>query len=177
MNELTNTRLRVGTVNGAHGIKGWNKVFSYTDPKEQIISYQPWLVGSNAALQPLEVVEWRWQGERLVVRFKDVLSRNQAEMLVGREVWIEQSQLEPLAEEEYYWHQLIGLSVIDEAGHALGSVKSMLETGANDVMVVGFERDAVHQERLIPYVWDHVVKGVDLHLQRITVAWSEDYDR
>jgi ribosomal 30S subunit maturation factor RimM len=44
-------------------------------------------------------------------------------------------------------------------------------------MVVGFEHDAGHQERLIPYVWDHIVKGVDLHRRRITVAWSEDYDR
>lgn len=176
MNELTDTRLRVGTVNGAHGIKGWNKVFSYTDPKEQIISYQPWWVGPGPIEPSLKVEEWRWQGDRLIVRFEGSVTRNEAERLVGSEIWIEKSQLEVLAEEQYYWHQLIGLAVVNEEGRPLGLVKSMLETGANDVMVIGFESDAGSRERLIPYVWDHVVKGVDLEHQRITVVWSEEYD-
>jgi 16S rRNA processing protein RimM len=170
-------QLRVGTVNGAYGIKGWSKVFSYTDPAEQIFSYRPWLILSRNELVPVEIAEWRWQGSKLVARLKHCESRNDADRLVGSEIFVASEQLAALEENEFYWHELEGLAVCNLLGESLGVVGKLMETGANDVLLVEDECDGTRVERLIPYVWDQVVKKVDIEAGLVTVDWLHEYDQ
>ena len=177
MEKPSGKQLRVGTVNGAYGIKGWSKVFSYTDPAEQIFTYQPWVIYSRNECIPAEVAEWRWQGSKLIARFKHCESRNDADRLAGSEIFVVSEQLAALEENEFYWHELEGLAVRNLPGESLGVVKTLMETGANDVLLVEDERDGVRFERLIPYVWDQVVKQVDIQAGLITVDWFREYDQ
>lgn len=162
----------IGRVTGPHGVKGWIRVFSYTDPIEQIFSYTPWLLGSRQ----VNVEEGQLQGKRLVARLEGVDDRDTAEALRGVEIRIGKDQLPDLEEGEFYWYQLEGLTVVNEAGEVLGRVDHMTETGANDVMVVEASADSIdNRQRLIPYVDDEFVMEVDLERQKITVRWDSDF--
>lgn len=164
--------LIVGKLNGASGIKGWVKVYSYTDPKENILNYSPWYLKLNGQWQQVSIINGREQGKTVVVQLEGCDDRNTAESYRGVEIAIEQSQLPQLEEGEYYWRDLIGLAVVNLAGEELGTVKKMMETGANDVLVV---KTASKEELLIPYVPEYSVIKVDLESKQITVDWEFDY--
>lgn len=164
--------LIVGKINGASGIKGWVKVYSYTDPKENILNYSPWFLKLDGQWQQVSIVNGREQGKTVVVQLDGCNDRNTAESYHGVEIAIAESQLPKLEEGEYYWRDLVGLSVVNLAGQELGTVKKMMETGANDVLVV---KTASKEELLIPYVPEYSVMKVDLESKQITVDWELDY--
>lgn len=164
--------LIVGKLNGASGIKGWVKVYSYTDPKENILNYSPWYLKLDGQWQQVSILNGREQGKTVVAQLKGCNDRNTAESYRGVEIAIEESQLPQLEEGEYYWRDLIGLTVVNMAGEELGTVKKMMETGANDVLVV---KTASKEELLIPYVPEYSVMKVDLESKQITVDWELDY--
>ena len=102
-------------------------------------------------------------------------NRNDAELYKLKDIAVEQSQFEALQDDEYYWHELIGLRVITDDAQAsdLGVVHEMLETGANDVIVVRPDSKSVDdKERLIPYAPELFVKEIDLNAKRIRVDWQ-----
>ena len=164
--------LIVGKLNGASGIKGWVKVYSYTDPKENILNYSPWYLKLDGQWQQVSILNGREQGKTVVAQLEGCNDRNTAEIYRGVEIAIEESQLPQLEEGEYYWRDLIGLTVVNMAGEELGTVKKMMETGANDVLVV---KTASKEELLIPYVPEYSVMKVDLESKQITVDWELDY--
>lgn len=167
--------LLVGRITTPWGLNGWVKVFSYTDPIEQIFSYSPWQL-SKEGQQTLNIEGSKVHGKHLVVRLEGIDDRNEAEALAGAEIWISTAQLPELEEGEYYWHQLEGLTVINADGEVLGDVGHLTETGANDVLVVQPTGDSIDErERLIPYVEDNVVSQVDLESRRILVSWDADF--
>ena len=99
-----------------------------------------------------------------------------ARVLTGLEVWVDSSALPALEADTYYWHELMGMAVSNEQGQLLGEVSDMLETGANDVMVVSAtERSIDDRERLIPYLKDAVIKSVDRESKAILVDWDASY--
>ena len=103
-------------------------------------------------------------------------TRDQAEALVGMEIWVERRLFSALDEDEYYWFELKGLAVVNELNERLGTMDSVLETGANDVLVVVPDPTSIdQQERLIPYVQSEVVNKVDLKSGLIRVNWPRDY--
>ena len=159
----------VGHILGAQGIKGWVRVFSNTSPRENIVKYSPWLIEQGQELKSVDV-SGRLQGKNVVAQLDGIEDRNQAEALTGCRILIEAAQLPQLQAGEYYWSDLIGLAVENLQGEPLGVVDSMLETGADDVMVVSGDR-----ERLIPFVIDDIVREVDLVGQRLIVDWQPDY--
>lgn len=161
--------LIVGKLNGASGIKGWVKVYSYTDPKENILNYSPWYLKLDGQWQQVSILNGREQGKTVVAQLEGCNDRNTAESYRGVEIAIEESQLPQLEEGEYYWRDLIGLTVVNMAGEELGTVKKMMETGANDVLVV---KTASKEELLIPYVPEYSVMKVDLESKQITVDWE-----
>lgn len=173
---MSETRLQLGSIVAAHGIKGWVKVFSFTDPMPQILSYSPWYLQKGKSTKTVDVVEGRQQGKGLIACLADIEDRNEAELLIGYDVWVDYDALPDLDDGEYYWHQLIGLTVTNTDGEQLGQIDHMLETGANDVMVVKPTTGSVDdQTRLVPYVEDRVVLAVDLEDRAVTVDWSVDY--
>ncbi len=159
----------VGHILGAHGIKGWVRVFSNTSPRENIVNYSPWLLARDNEVKPVEVTG-RLQGRNVLARLDGIEDRTQAEALTGCELYIEPKQLPELAAGEYYWSDLIGLEVETFEAEPLGVITAMMETGADDVMVLDGER-----ERLIPFVMDEIVMEVDLGERRMVVNWSPEY--
>lgn len=171
---MNQEQVLLGRINAAHGLKGWVKVFSYTDPIDQILSYFPWTLRRKSDEEEVEIAESRTQGKGIVVRLVGAEDRNQAEALIGNEIWV--AQLPDLADGEYYWSQLQGLTVANTADEILGAVDKLVETGANDVMVVAPNEASIdEQERLIPFVEGEIVREVDLQSQKIVVDWQADY--
>ena len=175
------TRIRVGEISGLHGVQGWVKVFSDTQPRENIFSYAPWFLGGsvNTAEKNVTVLHWRSQGKTLVAKLEGVESREQARGLLGQAVFIEAEQLPTLKQGEFYWKDLIGLrvaSVSETRTVDLGTVERFIETGANDVsVVVGDEKSIDSTERLIPWVPGQYVLNVDMALGQIEVDWDPDF--
>ena len=158
----------LGYVAAAHGINGWVRIHSLTEPREAIFEYQPWLLGDS--LQEVRVRQGQIHGKRLIALLQDTDDREQADALVHRRIAVYRDQLPELPADEYYWTDLLGLSVRLEDGRELGVIENMLATGANDVMVVRGER-----ERLIPFVPGHYVKRVDLDARTVIVDWDPDF--
>jgi 16S rRNA processing protein RimM len=122
------------------------------------------------------VSEWREQGKGLVMRLDGVIDRNGAESLKGLALWVNKSCLPELQEGDYYWSDLLDLSVFLEDGRLLGQVHSLMETGSNDVLVVRAASGSMDaRERLIPWLPDRVVKQVDLAGRRIIVDWDPEF--
>lgn len=168
--------LRLGSINGSHGIKGWVKVFSYTDPMEAILNYSPWILRKGSEVKEVRVSEGKISGKRLIARLEDVDTRNDADALIGFEIHKAEEAMPGLAQGDYYWYQLEGLLVRDMTGTVFGRVDHLLETGANDVMVVKANTDSVDdQDRLIPFVESEIVTEVNLDAGEIVVDWQVDY--
>ena len=96
--------------------------------------------------------------------------REQAEALVNQPISVPREQFPELSAGEYYWADLVGLSVELEDGRILGKIDNLLATGANDVMVVKGDR-----ERLIPFVLEQYVRQVDLEGGRVVVDWDPEF--
>jgi 16S rRNA processing protein RimM len=162
----------VGQIVGLFGVKGWVKIRSYTDPREQIAHYQPWQVAVDGEWRHFEVEAVQPQGKSLSVKLVGIDDRDQAVRLMNSDIAIARQQLPVLGENEFYWRDLQGLQVLNLAGVELGTVKSLFATGANDVLVV---RKDGGPEILIPYVMDRVVHSVDLETGIIRVDWEADF--
>jgi 16S rRNA processing protein RimM len=160
----------VGRINGVWGTQGWVKVFSYTQPPSAIFDYRPWLLGQDG--EETVVEEWRQQGPRLVAHLPKISDPEQAAGLIGIDIRILRSALPKPDPGQFYWSDLIGLSVVNLQGHTYGRVRGMIETGANDVLEVASEEGA---SVLIPYVHERYVKQVDLGAGLITVDWPLEW--
>ncbi len=170
------SRIAMGRVGRTHGLKGWVKLHSWTSPAHNILAFEHLLVASEIGLERLRIDDSRWQGASLLVHFAGYDAPETARGLTGREVAVEASQLAALDAGEYYWHQLRGLRVSNLAGECFGCVDHLLETGAHDVLVVKPDADSIdRRQRLIPFVWDAVVRRVDLEAGTIEVDWGADY--
>ena len=161
----------IGKIVGVHGIKGWLKILSFTRPRQNIFDYGPWLVKQSEEWQEIQLLEGKPQGKGLVASLEGITDRDEAMALVSSEIAIDRDQLPEPKEGEFYWHDLINMQVINQQNEVLGVVKELLETGANDVLVVGADK----QRYLIPYVKDVYIKDVDTEQGVIQVDWQSDY--
>jgi len=166
----TDRRILLGRVAGDFGVRGELKLLSWTDPRDAIFDYQPWILTAGESEREVAGVRGRDTGKLLVAVFPGIESREQAEALKGSEIWVSRSQLPPPKPGEYYWVDLEGLSVQTVEGVALGTVSHLFDTGANPVIVISGER-----ERLVPFVSDQVVKSVDFDAGLIVVDWDPDF--
>lgn len=158
----------LGKIGAPHGVQGWVKVFSYTDPPESIASYPSWDVALGNAVRRMTVLESKRAGQALAVRFAGIDSREAAQMLSGSEVRVDRSELPEPEAGTYYWHDLVGLAAFNREGSPLGSIAEVMEMPAHPVLVLKGDR-----ERLVPLVPDRLV-AVDLEARRVTVDWHVD---
>ena len=170
MADQTDELLELGKISGVFGVKGWVKVHSFTDPREGIVEYSPWHIRQKGEWREIAVLDGQRQGKTVIARLEGIEDRDQAMLLMGATIAITPDQLEKLSKGEYYWRDLIGLKVMNTSGEDLGIVAEMMETGANDVMVVKGDR-----ERLVPFTQGHAVQKVDLSAGIITVEWDADF--
>lgn len=162
-------RIVIGRVSGLSGLRGWVKLFSYTDPRSNLLNYREVELGQEGEWRQARLIEGRPQGKTLIGRFEGVEDRDQAAELLDQEIAVRRGQL-PEESGGVYWTDLIGLEVINVRDESLGTVDHLIETGANDVMVLSGER-----ERLIPFVRNTVVKEIDQDRGYILVDWEKDY--
>ena len=168
MSEAGSEPLIVARINGVYGVKGWVKLHSFTEPMENVLGYANWTLRRRGQWQAITIDDGRRHGKGLIAHIKGVDDRNEAELLKGSEIAIPREQLPGLAEDDYYWHQLEGLSVVN-GEELLGRIDHMLETGANDVLEVDGDR-----RRMVPFTRDAVTQ-VDLGRRRIVVDWDPDF--
>lgn len=160
----------VGRIVGLYGIQGWVKIHSYTQPPENILSYQPWSIGTRGRWREGRVQGGRVHGKGIVAQLAGSGDRDAARELIGADIAVTRGQLPPAETDRYYWTDLVGLQVRDPAGRSLGTVDYLMATGANDVLVVKGER-----ERLIPFIKGQVIKEVDLEGGTLTAEWDPEF--
>ena len=159
----------LGRVLGAHGIRGWLKVQSYTDPPEGILLYKEWsLREPGREPRPIRVREYEFDGRWLRVSFEGIADRDAAELLHGAQIEVERAQMPPTAKHEYYRDDLVGCAVCNLEGVALGSVSHFVDAPAGAVMVVRGER-----EHLVLATPTHL-RRVDLAKRTVDVDWPAD---
>ncbi len=159
----------LGRITGIFGVRGWVKVFSYTEPREAILDYGRWLLSKDGGWREAKLAEGKRHGKTVIARIEGVNDRDEAETLIGIDIGVPREELPEAEAGHYYWADLEGLEVVRRDGSRVGTVAELLETGANDVMVVRGER-----EILIPFVMDRVIVDVDLAEGVITVDWDWD---
>lgn len=167
--------ITVGRIGAAFGVRGWLRVHSFTTPPDALFNYQPWYIKTRQGLRQIVVREWQDQAKGPVASLEGYNDPESARELSRLEILVDKSVLPTLDAGDYYWHQLEGLRVISEyEGQRLdlGNVDSLLETGANDVLVV---KGTGQRERLIPYLPERVVKEVNLLAGTITVEWDPEF--
>ncbi|AYC31986.1 ribosome maturation factor RimM [Pseudomonas cavernae] len=165
----------IGKIVSVHGVRGEVKVYSFTDPIDNLLSYRHWTLRRDGEIRQVELLKGRSQNKVLVAKLKGLDDRDQARTLAGFEICVLRSLLPQLTDGDYYWFQLEGLKVIDQAGQLLGRIDHLLETGANDVMVVKPCTDSLDdRERLLPYTAQCVL-SVDLAAGEMQVDWDADF--
>lgn len=167
---MTDRLIIIGRIAGVHGVKGWMKIRSHTAPRENILTYPLWRVRQAGQWREMALVEGRPQGKGVVASLEGIDDREQARAFMGSDIAVPRNELPPLPEDEYYWADLEGLRVITVDGVDLGRVDHLIETGANDVMIVRGDR-----ERLIPMVVGQYVTRVDLNAGLMEVDWDPDF--
>ena len=165
-----NRLISLGNISGVFGVKGWVKVHSFTDPREKIVEYDTWQIKHQGKWCKVELAGGKRQGKTIVAKIVGLDDRDEAMLYQGNEIAIYPDQLDKLKPGEYYWHQLTGLNVVTTEGVELGAVHHLLETGANDVLVVQGDR-----ERLIPFTVGNAITEVDLLTETITVDWDPEF--
>ena len=159
----------LGRITGLFGVRGWVKVFSYTEPREAVLNYKRWLLRRHDEWQPVSVAEGKRHGKTVIARVEGFDDRDRSAELVGSEIGTPRDEMPDTADGQYYWTDLEGLRVVHTDGSELGTVAYLVETGAHDVMVVKGDT-----ERLVPFVRDKVIIDVDLEEGLITVDWEWD---
>jgi len=176
--EIVQGTLVIGRISAVFGVRGWVKVMSFTEQASKIFDYQPWMVDREGGLQSIQVDDWKSHGDGLVAHLKGIDDRDIACGWCQRDIRVEAALLPELNDSEFYWHQLEHLVVyshFENKVQRLGVVTSLLETGANDVIVVTGDAQSIdRRERLIPYAEQYVL-NINLGLQRIDVTWDPDF--
>ena len=188
---LPEDAVEVGRVLDAWGVKGWLKVLAHSSTPEALFSATTWwLQAPEAKFRPgfnafsgivsVGVEEAKTHSDSMVAKFHGVDDRTPAEALRGSRIFLSRSSFPAAAIDEYYWVDLIGLTVLNREGVELGTVRDLMSTGPQSVLCVEFAVEpsegikAGLSERMIPFVSAYIDR-VDLEAKRITVNWQPDY--
>lgn len=165
----------LGRFGAPYGVKGWVRLMSFTDPRDNILAYRHFKLRDGEELRDVEIDESRPQGKGFVAHVKGCDDRDETRRYTGRELLIEKRALPALESGSFYWHQLEGLTVVTLGGQELGRIDHLMETGANDVVVVKPTPTSIDgEERLIPYVKGQVIREIDLEGGLMRVDWEAD---
>ena len=159
----------MGRVSAPHGIKGWIKVQPFTQEIDGLLAYPDWWFARDGEWRQFRVAESAVHGAMVLARLEGCTDREAAAALKGDEVAVPRRLLPENRAGEYYWSDLLGMEVLNRHGERLGRVAKVLETGANNVLVLEGEK-----ERLLPFV-DSVILSVDVAGRRLSVDWELDY--
>ena len=170
----TENLIIVGKLGSSYGIRGWLRVFSFTEDPDSLFDYKPWYILRAGKWQEVEVESFKPHNQDTIVKLKGIDDRDEANLLTNYEIYVNAQDLPDFDEGDFYWKDLIGCKVVTINGYDLGQVTDLMETGSNDVLVVKANlKDAFGaKERLIPFVEEQFIKYVDLSAKQITVDWD-----
>lgn len=165
----------LGKVTSVYGIKGWVKVYSDTEPMENIFSYGQWFLNIQGQWTAVKVKEWRNHGKGLVALLDDTNDRDVARKYCGCDIAVAKDALPPAEDGELYYYQLEGLLVVTTENVVLGRVSYLFNTGSNDVLFVAPSKESTDgRERMVPYL-EQFVTNVDLEAGVLTVDWDPEF--
>lgn len=162
--------ITIGRFGRPHGVHGLLSVHSFTDPQTAIIDYLPWTVKTAKQRLNLGIKPVRVNDRLILVSIEGISDRDQASLYTNTEIEIPRSILPAPGEGEYYWHDLVGMRVINRDKEELGVVTEVIATGSNDVLVVEGEK-----RHLIPWLPDLFVDSTDRGENLIVVDWDKDF--
>ena len=169
----TDGLIPIGKIVGAHGLNGTSRVHSYAESLSAFSPDSDLILRNSRGLEMICRAEWAKPHTRgILLALKGVGNREEAEALIGCEIFIERARLPELDEGTYYWTDLIGLSVYTINGDCLGRIDSIISTGSNDVYVVKDMVDGKENEVLVPAL-ESVVIEVDLDREIMRVDLPE----
>ena len=171
MSERDSRLVIIGRVVGVYGVRGWIKVLSSTEPPEAILDYSSWQVRNGPEWKAMTLTEGRRYGKGILAHLAECDDRDVARALIGAEIAVRRDELPDPGHNRFYWADLEGLTVRTLDGVVLGIVDHLLETGANDVLIV---KQGTH-ERLIPFVQGQFVTAIDLEKGEMTVDWDPEF--
>ena len=159
-------KLSIGRIGRPHGVRGWIRILSFTDPPSQIFSYSPWWIEREGHWHRRQVSAHKTVGKHFVAKLPGYDDYDSAQALTHACITIERHQLPSLAKGDYYWTDLENLTVVTNTGRTLGTVDHLFATGTNDVIVV--QKTKPYTTYFIPYT-DEAVLDIDLKSGIITV--------
>lgn len=160
----------IGRFGRAHGIKGLITVHSFTEPRDNILRYTHWHAMINKQWQPINLQRIDITNKHILAQVEGVADREQVAALTNVEIAVKRDQLPELPPGDFYWHELVGMQVVNMQGVNFGTVSDIMPTGSNDVLVVDGEK-----RRLVPYVMGQYILNVDKQHAVITVDWDAEF--
>lgn len=161
----------MGRIVAAQGLLGWVKIQTFTEHMDTLIDYDTWQLGNDThPWRTFKVLECKPHTKVLVAKLEGISDRTAAEGCKGLLIAVPRTSLPKEGVDEYYWSDLIGMTVVNLEGQELGKVDHLLDMGANDIMSVRDEAGEI----LIPFL-SHVVQQVNLEEKLIRVDWQADY--
>lgn len=170
MEALDSAWVVVGKFGRPQGIKGFIRVNSFTEPRDNLLDYPNWFIQDGAEWKKIERVEEQATPQYIATKFKKYATREDVAVLTNMLIAIPKADLPKLEPDTFYWHELKGMRVIHESGQPMGVVDSIFATGSNDVLVVMGDK-----KRLIPYLLDDVIQEINIEAGEITVRWDLDF--
>lgn len=187
----------MGRIVAPYGVLGWVKVVPATEQFDGLLAYKTWWIGKGDSWKEHKVTKAKVHNDVLLVKLAGIDDRDLAFASKGKQVSVPKEALPEAGEGEYYWSDLIGLTVTNQQAVIFGEIIDVFETGANDVIVVRPEKSTVasgielekpvtgsadkkikknkhEDERLIPFI-DSVIVDVDLIAKTMLVDWDEDF--
>ncbi len=158
-------RIEVGRLGAAHGVRGWLRVQSFTDPPQRLFEWKRWFVGDRE----MKLLEARPQGNGWVALLEGVVERDAASRLTGQMVLVEKDLLPPTTGREHYRDDLVGFEAKNLEGALLGVVDHFVDTPGNAVMVIKGAK-----EHWVPVTTQHL-RSVDKDARLLVVDWPEDF--
>ena len=168
---LSSDLVVMGRVVAPYGVFGWLKVVPDTEEFDGLLDYKTWWIGKDDHWRELKVESAKIHNDVLVVKLQGIDDRDAAVACKSKQIAVPRASLPKLKGEEYYWSDLIGLSVKNQQGVDFGKISDVFATGANDVIVA---KSDTGQERLIPYI-AQVILAVDLNAKSMLVDWDADF--
>ena len=169
MTKLEDQYVVVAQVGAPRGVRGWLKLRSFTESPGEVLAFNQFFLAQADGWQPVPGLKVQALGNGFCVYFPGCDDRDQARQYVNRTLAVRREQLPALTDEQYYWADLEGLSVVLSDGSCLGTVSHLFSTAGNDVLVVKGER-----ERLIPFI-DSVILAVDFDANKVVVDWELEF--
>ena len=166
----TQNRVAMGYIKGVFGIKGWLKIAANTEYSDSLLDYPEWQLVKDGKTVVVTLEEGKVVNGELQVKLEGINDRDLAFSLRGYTIEIPREAFAPTEEGEYYWADLVGMTVTNKDNAILGKVSNLMETGANDVLVV----NGKYGQILIPFVSQYV-ETVDTGSKTIIADWGLDY--